>query len=89
MSSNDLRNNDLEFTPASGTQPQQLKAISDFEENMKSVAAYLIALLSCNLIGAFVVPVSESPVLSEDNLISDFRRVDPEDFSSETLPTKA
>jgi len=89
MSSNDLRNSKLEFTPAFGTQPQQLKVISDFEENMKSVAAYLIALLSFNLIGAFVVPVSESPVLSEDNLISDFQRIDPEDFSSETLPTKA
>lgn len=56
---------------------------------MKLIAVYLfIALLSFNYLCALVVPISENPVFCEDNLISDFQRIDPEDFTFEKLPTK-
>jgi len=56
---------------------------------MKALLSLLTALGLCGMLCGFAVPFSETPVLTPENMISDFVRVDPDDKKPETLPTKA
>ena len=55
---------------------------------MKSlfILAFLILTLAC---GALVLPTSETPVIADENLLTGFVRVDPDDKKPEELQTKA
>lgn len=56
---------------------------------MKNLWMLVAALVFCGHVFAIVVPYSDVPVLTEDNMITDFSRIDPEDGKPETLKTKA
>lgn len=55
---------------------------------MKALSMFVLAAIVINC-GALVLPDSAQPVLSEDNLLSGFVRVDPDDKKPELLPTQA
>jgi hypothetical protein len=50
------------------------------------ILAFLILTLAC---GALVLPTSETPVIADENLLTGFVRVDPDDKKPEELQTKA
>lgn len=59
------------------------------EVNMKALFVVLAAVMLCASLPALIVPNSATPVLTPQNMISSFVRVDPDDMKPETLPTKA
>lgn len=56
---------------------------------MKALFVVLAAVMLCASLPALIVPNSATPVLTPQNMISSFVRVDPDDMKPETLPTKA
>ena len=55
---------------------------------MKPVVCMLILLFIVSSAFAMQVPQSSTPVLTDDNLIKDYVRIDPDDKKAETLPTQ-
>jgi hypothetical protein len=56
---------------------------------MKRIQLIAFAFVSFSLLFSFNVPYSKVPVLSDDNLLQDFVRINPDDSKPEILPTKA
>jgi len=56
---------------------------------MKALLTLLTLPLFSLSLTAIIVPESSTPVLTPQNMISSFVRVDPDDMKPETLPTKA
>lgn len=50
-----------------------------------SLALVALAICCCGM----TLPDSQEPVLTDDNLLTGFVRIDPDDKIPETLPTKA
>lgn len=55
---------------------------------MKHFTLILSFLLLCSLASATLIPLSDAPVLGDDNCFSDFVRIDPDDRRAEPLSTK-
>jgi hypothetical protein len=55
---------------------------------MKMLMTMLALMMSAVQLAAMAVPASETPVITDDNLLTGFQRVTPDDKAPETLQTK-
>jgi hypothetical protein len=56
---------------------------------MKRLLTAILVLLGLNLLFAFELPYSSTPVITDSNLLENFVRISPDDQQTEKLPTKA